>query len=468
MPTQLREIRFAFVHAFKGRFVSTARSLFSPRIVFFHSRADKETNFNPIKMKKTLSYLLLCVLAFGAIRTSSAQDIATFEDLELEPESWWNGSDTNGINEFGSGAFRFVNNYNKEYSSWNGFAYSKVSSSQYEPSIGLDNQYRSAAGGGANGSQTFGLCFYSSYNGPSIIAPQDKEKPCEIKGVYLTNIATTYQAILHGDDYVVPFDSGDFYKIVFTGRLKGDSVSQMDIYLADYRDADSNNHYCLNTWEWFDLSPLGTVDTVWVSTLSSQIGQWGDNLASYFAIDDLGSSAPVDTLPSFVEIGIGEDTSFSFDFLFELPGKGQYFASISDSTDSTIAAVSLTDSLLTVSAKTEGETGFTVKGIRNGRIAYTRVEIKVVKTEETAIALQGKQSADVRLYPVPARDLLNIATDIQNYDVDIINLSGHCVKKYRALNGQTQLNISDLPAGMYLLRLKDGNILKVSRFVVGR
>lgn len=71
----------------------------------------------------------------------------------------------------------------------------------------------------------------------------------------------------------------------------------------------------------------------------------------------------------------------------------------------------------------------------------------------------------VNLYPVPARQTLTLSTDKTDYNVEIFNLSGRCVKTLHHLNGETRLSVSDLTAGLYLLRITCGNATRTLRFV---
>lgn len=58
---------------------------------------------------------------------SQAQTVATFENLALVPDTFWNGSDLSG--GFNSGNARFANSYDTTYQAWSGFSYSNMSDS---------------------------------------------------------------------------------------------------------------------------------------------------------------------------------------------------------------------------------------------------------------------------------------------------------------------------------------------------
>lgn len=414
-------------------------------------------------MKKIVSSLLF---AAGFFMAASAQNVADFENLPFDTTAqWWFGALEGGKSSFESGSYQFHNDktVTPEYSYWNGFGYSKVSNSEYDPNIGLDNQYRCVAGGGVDGSPIFAVGFYSAYSGSSLITPAEGA-PCTVNGTYLTNIATTYNDIINGSGYVTPFKKGDFYKVIFTGKLKGDTVGVVETYLADYRDENPDNHFALKTWEWFDLSALGTVDTILVSSASSQVGQYGDNVSAYVALDNFGSKAPVDTLPWVVKLQVGEDTSFSFDFLFELPGKGDYFGSIIDSTDAQIASMAIQDTLVTIKAVAPGQTSFTVKGMRNGRYSFACIPVEVEGPSSNSLL---SQEAEARIYPVPARSEINIYAE-GSYQVEIFDLSGKRIISGNRLSQTSTFDLSGFHPGIYMARIITSKGVAVKRFIVAR
>ena len=77
----------------------------------------------------------------------------------------------------------------------------------------------------------------------------------------------------------------------------------------------------------------------------------------------------------------------------------------------------------------------------------------------TAIAF----SDEIRVYPNPVNDLLYIqyANDNQAYYISDIN--GRQLKVGRLENGQSNVSVSDLPAGCYILSIE--NAAKKVKFV---
>jgi len=74
----------------------------------------------------------------------------------------------------------------------------------------------------------------------------------------------------------------------------------------------------------------------------------------------------------------------------------------------------------------------------------------------------NQNNLEVSLYPNPANAVLNIETALEIQSVEIYNIQG---QKVRTAN-QKQINISDLAAGMYMIRIQDNeNGIATKKFV---
>lgn len=228
---------------------------------------------------------------------------ATFENLWLTPESAWNGPDTKGSivtgnygNEmhgsFVSGSYSFSNAYNLSYGSWSGFAYSNSTARDF---LTMADQYNSVTGGGYNSSENFAVAFSSG-----TVDVLNSEEGDTIAGCYVTNSAYTLNTILNGDSYARKFETGDYLKIIFTGkRADSTETSSVEYYLADYRSNNPALHTYADTWEWVDLSSLGKVVSVKFTIDGSDSSAWGLNTPAYFCLDNFGYK------PSYIIDGIG-------------------------------------------------------------------------------------------------------------------------------------------------------------------
>jgi hypothetical protein len=92
----------------------------------------------------------------------------------------------------------------------------------------------------------------------------------------------------NGDQFAKKFTATDhdFFDVVFTGLAADGGVrGKVTASLADFRTASSPG--VLATWATVDLAGLGTVRSIDVSFLSSDVGSYGINTPLYVAIDDL-------------------------------------------------------------------------------------------------------------------------------------------------------------------------------------
>lgn len=228
-------------------------------------------------MKKI--YILSAGLLMACF-TAEAQipAVATFEDLNLAPESVWDGSDLSAA--FVSGGFKFINNYADygTYTSWDGFAYANLSKSSYES---LDDQFCCCLGHGVNDSHTYAVCYYSAWGGNEPIITEAEGKSFIPTGCYITNSAYAYASMLNGDAYAKKFEADDWFMVTATGYLDKQETTKANYYLA-------KEGQILNEWAWFDLSVLGTVDEIHFTLSSSDTGEWGMNTPAYFCLDDFG------------------------------------------------------------------------------------------------------------------------------------------------------------------------------------
>jgi hypothetical protein len=227
--------------------------------------------------------LMSLILAFAFAGVAGAE-IANFDDLNLVPESYWNGSDQSG--GFTSGSAYFNNNYDSTYGSWDGFAYSNVTDTA---SSGWSAQYNAITGIGQNGSANYGIGYVGWTEPPAITL----DTASVVNGFYVTNNNYAYYSMLNGDAFAKKFggssgDDEDWFLLTIMGKdVGGAATGTIDFYLADYRFADNSEDYIVKTWEYIDLSSLGVVKNIEFSLNSSDVGEWGMNTPAYFALDTI-------------------------------------------------------------------------------------------------------------------------------------------------------------------------------------
>lgn len=247
-------------------------------------------------MKKVYSkgsmqaYKLLRCLVVSAILCSTslnmiqAQKVSDFEDLTLEENSYWDGSD--GSKGFTSGDAYFNNSNSSGY--FSNFIYSNKFDTI---TAGYKNSVTAITGRGYGGNGNYAVAFASS----PYIKLQADLKGKTVSGFFVTN--TTYSALSmrDGDLFSKKFggesgDDEDWFKLTVTGFLNGEGkANNVEFYLADYRFSDNVFDYIVNTWQWVDLTPLGNVDSLSFELSSSDVGVWGMNTPAYFAMDNFNN-----------------------------------------------------------------------------------------------------------------------------------------------------------------------------------
>ena len=159
---------------------------------------------------KTWRTSLVLILALTGLAGAA---VATFEDLPLPPESFWNGADQSG--GFASGEAFFSNNYNADWGSWDGFAYSNITDPNAE---GFEAQYNAITGSGQGGSAHYAVAFVGWEEPPTLTLTSART----LEGLYVTNNNYAYYSVLLGSLYSKQFggptgDDEDWFKLTITG-----------------------------------------------------------------------------------------------------------------------------------------------------------------------------------------------------------------------------------------------------------
>ena len=243
--------------------------------------------------------LLATFLLLTSAAHAGLMPFGGFDDLSLASESYYNGSDAAG--GFLSGDTWYTNSFTDagSYTFWDGWAYSNTTDTT---TPGMVNQYSANTGGGAGGSDNYGVAYVSSYSQKSQLyfGYSSGDYDQSVDGFYVTNNTYATQSMLNGDSVAKQFGSNydaegnldgtngqDWFKMTAYGldgnyERTGDSVG---FYLADYRFDDSADDYIVDEWTWMDLSGLGEISGLEFELSSSDVGGWGMNTPSYFAMD---------------------------------------------------------------------------------------------------------------------------------------------------------------------------------------
>lgn len=219
---------------------------------------------------------------------------ATFDDVTIGSAGYWQGEEVE--NEMFSGGWLFYNCYMPGYF-WGGFTASNHSDLTQS---GMDAQYTAATGGGYNGSTQYGVAYTLGID--CILHAADNQAHT-VTGCYVTNNLWAYQEMLEGDAYATAFggptgNDPDWFKLTATGKdANGNTVGTAEFYLADYRFDNNDEDYILNTWEWFDLSGIGAVNSISFTLTSTKNDNYGMITPAYFCIEDFNGEAPTPPTP---------------------------------------------------------------------------------------------------------------------------------------------------------------------------
>ena len=222
---------------------------------------------------------------------------ATFDDVALNGSGIWTGENEN--NEMFSGGWLFTNTYWPEYSAWGGFT---ASNHTDMTQTGLSAQYTAATGAGYDGSTQYGVAYVMGYGVPTDVYAADGQEHT-VTGFYVTNNLWAYQSITEGDYSSTPFggisgNDPDWFKLTAIGKnTAGQTVGTAEFYLADYRFDNNEEDYVVDTWEWFDLSPLGAVHTISFELSSTKNNDYGMLTPAYFCIENFNGEAPLPPTP---------------------------------------------------------------------------------------------------------------------------------------------------------------------------
>lgn len=226
--------------------------------------------------------VLSTVFLVSCNKNKTEIDLVDFEDLQLNNDGIWNGSAGEG--GFESGNVFFPNNYDLQYGSWSGFAYSNhtdITTAEYS------NQYSSIAGSGADLSEKYAVFF--TWSSDTIVF----NRPEKISNISVSNSTYAYRVMESGSDAAKKFGGEDgtdqdWFTLTLTGiDDSGVITGIVEIYLADFRYADSANDYISNVWTDIDMEGMGFISKLVFTIGSSDVGDNGINTPAYVCIDNI-------------------------------------------------------------------------------------------------------------------------------------------------------------------------------------
>lgn len=229
----------------------------------------------------------LVLLAFLGLAGVSPAQVIGLEDVAILPGQFVNNQ------AVASGGATFHNYVDPTFGSWAGFAASRVTDTT---TVGFTNQYSAySATGGGDGSAQYAVGYFDTFNDvrPTLALPAGT-RPTSVR---VTNTTYAYFSMLLGDTYSKKFggvtgNDPDFFQLIVTGRDAGNAVTgTVSMYLADYRFANNAQDYVVGGWTTLNLAGLGSATTLQFEFASSDVGPFGINTPTYFALDNLSVTA---------------------------------------------------------------------------------------------------------------------------------------------------------------------------------
>lgn len=220
--------------------------------------------------------------------TTYSQTTSTFESLSVPFDSFLSAKN-NPSGFFDDGNVRFPTVWDTSFGGYwrDGFV---PSSKTDKTTAGFSNLFSASTGGG------FSSSTYAIAQGGSGVKLLNNAVGKSVKGFYVTNTTYAYLSMKDGDAFAKKFGGAsgnepDFFMLTVKGYSNGvEKQDSVNFYLADFRFADNNQDYILNAWAWVDLQALGNVDSLNFRLYSSDVGQFGMNTPSFFAVDNLITS----------------------------------------------------------------------------------------------------------------------------------------------------------------------------------
>ncbi|MBR4137542.1 MAG: DUF4465 domain-containing protein, partial [Bacteroidales bacterium] len=402
---------------------------------------------------------------------------ATFDDVTLNASGIWTGANENNL--MVSGGWFFTNTYWPAYSAWGGFT---ASNHTDMTQTGLNAQYTAATGAGFDGSDQYGVAYVMGYGVPTDVYAADGQEHT-VTGFYLTNNLWAYNHILEGETGVTPFggtsgNDPDWFKLTATGKnAAGQTVGTAEFYLADYRFENNDEDYVLNTWEWFDLSTLGAVQTISFELSSTKNNTYGMVTPAYFCLENFNGEAPLPPTPDEPPYVVNpvEDVVFN-----------EYPETIDVNLDGVVTDDDDPDEDITYSIVSNSNTTAITATISNKILALVRNNDQQAEADIVIRATSDGQTVDftvhviinevfgvdeitynMSVYPNPSEGEIHIIVDnIEQFEYNVFNIVGQNVMNGISDGREAHLDLSGLDKGVYFVTVFAENQKFVERIVI--
>lgn len=389
---------------------------------------------------------------------------ATFDDVALGASGYWQGEE--GENEMYSGGWLFTNYYMPEYMFWGGFTASNHTDLNQS---GLSAQYTAATGAGYDGTAQYGVAYCMGVQ-TDVYASDGAAHT--VTGCYVTNNLWAYQNMHDGDATATAFggttgNDPDWFKLTATGKnANGQTIGTAEFYLADYRFANNEEDYILNTWEWFYLSSLGAVHTISFSLSSSKNNSGGMITPAYFCIENFNGEAPTPPTPPQDEppyvVNPVEDVVFeTYPETLTLnlygvatdpddPDEDIVYSIVSNSNpDELEAQLNGTTLTLTRLSLNHTEADLVMRATSDGQYVDFTIHVTINSCEGI-----HENSMEIKVFPNPCKGQLHLILDnAQPFEYSVCNLMGQTVIRGCSQGPEALIDMTPCPEGIYFVTI---------------
>lgn len=400
---------------------------------------------------KIFTFFIAAMLMGVLTCVSFAQNTANFENLSLEPESYWNGSDNSG--EFNSGGWIFYNTYNSTYGSWNGWAYSNTTDTE---TYSWENQYSSAGIPSYPIEGNYGVAYIigdweNDYSPVPVVIKTENDEAVSVAGMWICLSAYTNMYMDDEQAYGGNYANNQHYLKLIVRGYSPDAFTWniLEVYLADYRFQNSDYNFKFDNWQYINIENLGEVSELQFIMESSDTGEYGLNTPAYFCIDNFNQEYTLSNIPELyseapdnININAGEEVDIS---VFASGGIQPYSyswqsnESLSANAGQTVVASPLETTTYTVTVSDMAS---------NENVHYITVNVNNV-------SVSSSFKNDIRVYPVPAEDYITVSNiDFTEFKTLIItDIQGRVIKELGIESDICDIDTKDFNQGVYFIKL---------------
>ncbi|MDR2009238.1 MAG: DUF4465 domain-containing protein [Bacteroidales bacterium] len=393
-------------------------------------------------MKKILFSFLLLI---AGITMSMGQNVVDFEELNLEPESHWNGSDESG--SFSSGYLKLYNDYDASYASWQGFAYTNetdVATFSY-------TNYSAASGSGVNNSEKYAIAFIGSdwmndYSPTPVMIKIDTENaPQSYNGMYIS-LSTYVSLYMDGTWEGSSYENEKFWLSLIVTAINSENLEEItkEFILADYR-FEIEDGFRLSDWTYIDLTWADEKDSLIFVMASNDSGDYGINTPTYFCIDNFGTNAPSEIPDMIVEANetYNINTGQSIELPIYVKGGMQPYSftwssenGLNDYTAQIPTASPLQNTTYTVIITDAEGTEIT----------------KYITVNVNDVSIDNNIFENLQVYKNSSDELIISNSQIIDL-VSVYDITGKLILEKNINNYSTKLSISNFPQGIYMVNV---------------